>query len=60
MHIIYDGSQHCGIGACPIVVHDTDAKTVTIRDPKAPQDGTYTMSEQAWNNLLANAQLIKQ
>ena len=59
MHIIYDGSQHCGIGACPIVEHDTDAKTVTIRDPKASEAGTFTMSVEAWNNLLTNAKLVE-
>jgi hypothetical protein len=55
---VYDGSLHCAIGACPVADYDPSSGKVKVHDPKASEAGTFTMSVEAWNALLANATSI--
>lgn len=56
---IYDGSNYCGIGACPIVEYFPNKKSVKVSDPKKPRNGKFTMSVEEYNNLLKNAKIVQ-
>jgi len=57
---VYDGSLHCGCGqcSCPVADYDQATGTVTITDPDKPASGTFTMTREEFNALVANAKPI--
>lgn len=40
---------------CPIAELNSETKIVTIHDPQKPERGSFNMSEEEWNRLVASA-----
>ena len=56
---VYDGKQHCTVGACPKVEHQTESQVVRIYDPSKPENGEFKMSVEEYNTLLKHAKPVK-
>lgn len=56
---IYNGKSMCHTDdCCPVAVLDEEKGSVTISDPKKPENGSFTMTKDEWNTLVKNAKPV--
>lgn len=56
---IYDGAKLCHTSqCCPVIDFDDTSNMVTVHDPAKPENGSFTMTREEYNLLIANAQKV--
>ena len=56
---IYDGAAFCSeCQNCPVVDHNRTDGSVALSDPTKPERGSFMMTVEEYNTLLANAKPV--